>query len=179
MGNIVLYIAQSLDGYIARPDGNLDWLTSTPNPASGGDYGYAELLASIDTIIMGRRTYDEILGFGIEWPYLGFKTFVVTTDKNLAIKSPDTYLLTENLKDFVTALKNNSAKDAWLVGGGQLVTYFINNGMLDRMIISIIPKLIGEGIPLFAKKPAETEWKLINVQQFDTGLVNLTYDKTR
>ncbi|MCU7551430.1 dihydrofolate reductase family protein [Chitinophagaceae bacterium LB-8] len=176
MSRVILYIATSLDGFIARPDGNIDWLNSVPNPATG-DYGYTELLESIGTMFMGRKTYDEVIGFGIEWPYPGIDTFVVTTDKNLEIKSPNTYLLTENIKDFVTELKKNAEKDIWLVGGGQLITTFINNGLLDRMIITIIPKLIGEGIPLFAENTAETVWKLIKTEPFDTGLVNLTYDK--
>jgi dihydrofolate reductase len=73
----ILYIATSIDGFIARPDGNLDWLTSTPMPESG-DYGYTALLESTDTIIMGRKTYDELIGFGGEWPYSGFNTYVVS-----------------------------------------------------------------------------------------------------
>ena len=172
----VLYIATSLDGFIARPDGNLDWLTSIPNPQSG-DYGYAELLDSIGTTIMGRKTYEEIIGFGVEWPYTGIDSFVVTTNKNLEIQSPDTYALTENLKDFISALKEKTDKDIWLIGGGKLITTFINEEILDKMIITVIPKIIGEGIPLFANKPKETIWKLTGVKAFDTSVVNLTYEK--
>mgnify|MGYP003336074010 FL=1 len=119
MNKTVLYIATSLDGFIARSDGNLDWLTSFLNPESG-DYGYAALLESIETIIMGRLTYDEVIGFGIEWPYSGFDTYVATKNCALKIKSPDTYLLTDNLKDVVTDLKRKTKKDIWLVGGGKL-----------------------------------------------------------
>lgn len=75
-------------------------------------------------------------------------------------------------------MKLKTEKDIWLVGGGELVTSFINDGLLDRMILTIIPKLIGEGIPLFANKPAETSWILHQVQSFDTGVVNLTYEKS-
>lgn len=127
---------------------------------------------------MGRKTYDEIIGFGVEWPYTGLDSFVVTTNKDLQIKSPDTYILSENLKDFVTDLKKNTDKDIWLIGGGKLVTTFINEGILDKMIITVIPKILGEGLPLFAGKPMETNWKLIEVKSFDTGVVNLTYEKT-
>jgi len=178
MSKVVLYIAQSLDGFIARPDGTLDWLTSTPNPETG-DYGYAALLESIEALIMGRKTYDEVMGFGLEWFYTGLDTYVATQNKNFEIKSPDTYLLTENLTDFVTNLKKKTKKDIWLVGGGELVTTFINLGLLDKMIISIIPKIIGEGISLFAKKPLETDWILESVQSFNTGVVNLTYKKSK
>ncbi|MDD3406229.1 MAG: dihydrofolate reductase family protein [Paludibacteraceae bacterium] len=173
---VILYIATSLDGFIARPDGNLDWLTSVPNPQTG-DYGYADLLNSIGTTIMGRKTYNEIIGFGVDWPYPELNSFVVTTNKDLKIQSPGTYTLTENLKDFVTDLKKKTEKDIWLIGGGQLITTFINEGLLDKMIITIIPKIIGEGLPLFADKPKETNWKLLEAKSFDTGVVNLTYEK--
>ena len=176
MPKTVLYIATSLDGFIARPDGNLDWLTSIPNPQTG-DYGYAELLDSIGTTIMGRKTYEEIIGFGIDWPYTGLDSFVLTTNKNLEIKSPDTFVLTGNLKDFISALKEKTDKDIWLIGGGKLITSFINEEILDKMIITVIPKMIGEGIPLFADKPKETIWKLTGVKAFDTSVVNLTYEK--
>jgi dihydrofolate reductase len=176
MTKTVLYIATSLDGFIARPDGKLDWLTSVPNPQTG-DYGYAELLKSIGTTIMGRNTYEEIIRFGVDWPYIGLNSFVVTTNKALKIKSPDTYTLTANLKDFVIELKKKTEKDIWLIGGGHLITTFINEGLLDRMIITVIPKIIGEGLPLFTGKPKETNWKLAEAKSFDTGVVNLTYEK--
>jgi dihydrofolate reductase len=176
MSKIVLYIAQSLDGFIAKSDGNLDWLTSTP-PSEQGDYGYTELLNSIGTLIMGRKTYDIIIGFGEGWAYSGKETFVVTNDTNLEIKSPETHILTGDLINFVSDLKARSEKDIWLMGGGQLIKFFIDNNLLDKMIISIIPKIIGGGIPLFPDHTLETDWKLENVQQFETGLVNLTYLK--
>ena len=172
----VLYIATSLDGFIARPDGNLDWLTSMPNPQKG-DYGYTDFLNTVGTTIMGRKTYNEIIGFGIDWPYMELDSYVVTSDKKLKIQSPKTQVLTEKIKDFVNEIKNKTDKDIWLIGGGQLITKFINEGLLDKMIISVIPKIIGEGIPLFADKPKETNWKLIEVESFDTGVVNLTYEK--
>jgi dihydrofolate reductase len=176
MNKTVLYIATSLNGFIARPDGSIDWLTSIPHPQTG-DYGYSELLDSIGTIIMGRKTYDELIGFGVNWPYSGFDTYVVTTNRNLKIQSPNTYLLTEKIKDNLNEIKKKKNKDIWLVGGGQLITEFINEELLDKMIIAVIPKIIGEGIPLFADKPKETNWKLIEAKQFETGVVNLTYEK--
>lgn len=177
MTKTVLYIAASLDGFIARPDGSLDWLTSVPQPQNGADYGYSDLLNSIGTTIMGRKTYEEIIGFGIEWPYIGIDSYVVTTDKEYKTKSPDTYTLTEDLSDFISDLKKKSVKDIWLIGGGKLITAFINQGLLDKMIITLIPKIIGEGLPLFAHKPRETNWVLTDSKSFDTGVVILTYEK--
>lgn len=176
MAKTVLYIAISLDGYIAKPDGNLDWLTSFPAPKKG-DYGYIELLNSIETTIMGRKTYEEIIGFGIEWPYTEYDSHIVTTNKNLKIQSPNTYILSDRLVDFLIERKKRATKDIWLIGGGQLVSKFINEGLLDRMIITIIPKIIGDGIRLFPNNTAETDWRLAEVKTFDTGAINLIYEK--
>lgn len=176
MSLVVLYIATSLDGFIARPNGNLDWLTSFPQPETG-DYGYDDLLKSIGTIIMGRKTYDEILAFGIEWPYAKYNTYIVTKNKHYNPTTPNTFVLNENLSASIHEQKRKSNKDIWLVGGGRLVTAFINENILDKMIISKVPILLGEGIPLFANKPKETKWTLVNTQTFNTGLVNLTYEK--
>lgn len=95
----------------------------------------------------------------------------------MKIHTPDTHLLTENISYAVSDLKEKTNKDIWLAGGGQLVTKFINEGLVDKMIISIIPKIIGEGIPLFSDKPKETNLKLIEAKQFDTGVVILIYEK--
>jgi len=176
MVKTVLYIATSLDGYIARLDGSLDWLTVIPAPPSG-DYGYTKLLESIATIIMGRKTYTEIINFEVEWPYEAFNTFVITSNKNLKIKTPNTYPLNENIKEFIGKVKKKTEKDIWLVGGGQVIKKFINEGLLDKMIITLVPKIIGAGIPLFPDKIKETNWKLIETKAFSTGLVNLTYEK--
>lgn len=177
MTKTVLYIATSLDGFIARPNGSIDWLNAVPPPQTGDDYGYTELLNSIGTTIMGRKTYEEIIGFGLDWPYAGLESFVVTSNKNLNIQSPNTYTLTENLKEEVTHLKKKSKKDIWLIGGGQLVTTFINEGLLDKMILTLIPNILGEGLPLFPNHPTETNWKLRESKSYDTGVVMLTYEK--
>lgn len=172
----VLYIAMSLDGYIAKPDGNLDWLTTVPNP-SEGDYGYEDLISKVGTIVMGRRTYKEVIGFGVEWPYPEQETYVVTFNHQLKIESPNTYVLTGDIANFIDRKKQSADKDIWLVGGGQLVTHFINADLIDNMIITIIPKTIGEGIPLFTDLVKETSWQLLETKSYDTGVVNLTYKR--
>lgn len=177
MKQTVLYIATSLDGFIARPDGNLDWLTSMPLPEPADDYGYSELLNSIDCTIMGRKTYEEILRFGGEWPYKGIESFVATSQKDYSIQSPDTFLLTENLRTHIQKQKLKSDKDIWIIGGGELITRCLLENVIDKMIITIIPKIIGEGIPLFAPTPPESKWKLSKMQSWNTGVVSLTYEK--
>lgn len=176
MGKTVLYIATSLDGKIARKNGSLDWLFAWPNP-NQLDYGYGQFLSTIGNIVMGKNTYNEIIGFGVDWPYTGMNTYVVTTDKDFILSSPDTFIVSGNLTAFVNELKQKSEKDVWLVGGGQLIAVFLYNDLLDRMILTLIPTTIGEGISLFAEIAKETTWNLTNVERFETGLVNLTYDR--
>ena len=174
MSQIVLYIACSLDGFIARPDGNIDWLTVLPNPENT-DHDYGAFLSTIGTTVMGRKTYDELLGFGIEWPYNGIQTYILTKNPDLKIVSPETDLLTGDVAGFISRLKENSEKDIWLIGGGQIITYFLNHDLVDKMMITFIPVILGEGIPLFPAKPVESCWTLVETKSFSTGAVTITY----
>jgi dihydrofolate reductase len=177
MAKIILYIASSLDGYIAKPDGNLDWLNTIPPPKAGGDYGYSNFLRRIGPMVMGRKTYETILGFGGEWPYEGHSSYVVTRQNHLVLQSPETSVLSGDWVNQMKRIKQESNKDIWLIGGGELITAFINGDLLDEIILTLIPKLIGDGIPLFAGKTLESEWELKGSIPYDTGLVSLTYTK--
>lgn len=172
----VLYIATSLDNYIAKPDGNLDWLTSFPQPSTG-DYGYQALLDSTESIVMGRKTYEELMSVVDEWPYSEFLTYIVTSNPAFEVQSPNTFVISNDLPDFIENLKIRSSKNVWIVGGGNLITELVNLELIDTMILSIVPTILGEGIPLFPNNPKESSWKLANVEKFDTGLINLTYEK--
>lgn len=176
MGKTILYIATTLDGKIARNDGGLDWLYALENP-NQIDHGYGRLLELIGTTVMGRSTYDEILGFGVEWPYKGMDSYVATTSPGFTPSTPDTYAITSGIPELIGKLKKQSPKDIWLIGGGQLITYFLNNDLLDQMILTLIPIVLGEGISLFQGHPKETGWILTDVERFETGVVNLTYNK--
>jgi dihydrofolate reductase len=176
MKKLVLYIAASLDGYIARGDGGLDWLDSLPNPENI-DHGYSEFLQGIGHILMGRKTYQEVLGLGIDWPYSGIETFVVSRNSDFLISSPDTFLVSQDVQPFVEDLKRKAQKDIWLVGGGQLISLFIHLGLLDRMILTFIPAIIGDGIPLFPRHTKETYWTLSGSEAFSTGAVTLFYER--
>jgi dihydrofolate reductase len=176
MSKTTLYIATTLDGKIARKDGSLDWLFALANP-NQIDHGYADFLKSIGTTIMGKNTYNEILGFGVEWPYMGMDSYIATTDKEFQASTPETNIVSNNIADLINKLKVQSHKDIWLIGGGKLITHFLNNDLLDRMILTLIPTIIGDGISLFPDNPKETRWLLSNVEKFETGVVNLTYDK--
>ena len=170
-----LFIAASLDGYIAREDGSLDWLDTIPNPDQL-DHGYYPFYDSIDTILMGRKTYEEVLGFGVDWPYPDCKTYILSS-KEVAIKTENTFLINDPLKDKIHEWVNEDGKDIWVCGGGQLISSMLDLGLIDEMLISITPVILGAGIPLFPNSPKETKLKLIKSESFDTGFVNLTYRK--
>jgi dihydrofolate reductase len=173
---IKLFIATTIDGFIARENNSLDWLTELPNP-NKHDYGYNEFISTIDTVIMGRRTYEEILGFDVDWPYPHYNTFVVTSNSSFKAKTKNTNILYNIDKLSIASLKSKSKKNIWIVGGGKIITAFLNHNAVDEMLLTIIPIILGKGIRLFPDAPKETNFKLIQAESFDTGLVNLTYKK--
>lgn len=176
MRQIKLYIATSLDGYIATPDGGVEWLTLFPNLAND-DYKYKELLKSVDIILMGGRTYREIIGFGGEWSYREKETYIVSHNNiNLTPNEP-IHFITENILEEILQLKDNQGKDIWLVGGGELVSMLLNHDLIDEMQICVFPTILGQGIPLFPNKPKESNWKLKSCQTFQDGVVLTTYYK--
>lgn len=178
MRNIVLYIAASLDGYIARDDHSLDWLP-TPDAAQNLDYGYTEFFDSIDTTIMGKRTYDIVRQHGVENPYPDKKNYVFTRSaRHLSTK--DIEFISGDVISFTQKLKEQDGKDIWLVGGGDLNTLFLNYDLIDRIILAVIPTVLGGGIPLFARGGRETRFNLTQSQHWtETGVVQMTYEKSR
>lgn len=176
MPKIKLFIASTIDGFIARENGSLDWLLSLPNP-NNIDHGYNDLIDSVDTIVLGRKTYDELLGFGIEWPYKNFKTYIITKNKNYPIKTESTFIVESIDSKLIDKLRLESNKNIWLVGGGVVISQFLNLGAIDEMTISIIPIILGKGLRLFSEHPLETNFELLDSIAFETGVVNLRYRK--
>lgn len=174
MKKVKLYIAVSIDGYIARPDGDLEWLTGFPNP-SKTDYGYKDFFASVDTVIMGNRTYQDILLMDVLWPYKDMETYVVThhaqeTKENIRF-------ISENVVETISGLRKKDGKDIWLVGGGQLTSILLNADMVDEMQITFIPVVLGNGIPLFTNNPNESQWNLLENKAFDNGVLQVKYQR--
>lgn len=172
MRKIRLFIASSLDGYIARTSGEVDWLFTD------SDYGYNEFFAQIDTVLMGSKTYDQVLTFG-EYPYKSKESFVfsktvqVETDNNVEF-------VKGNWKGFINTLRQSSGRDIWLVGGAQTIHYFMKHGFIDERILSIHPIILGSGIPLIVNDPSlETALELKDVKTYDSGLLQVTYDVNR
>ena len=174
-GSIILYIAASLDGFIARKDGSIDWLS--PYEKGEEDYGYNDFYKKIGTVIMGNNTYKQVLSFG-EFPYKGRDCFVFTRNKD---KRKDEYVtyVSKSAKDFISHLNLRDNKNIWLVGGASIIDEFLKSDLIDEFIITIIPILLGDGIPLFKGKSNEKKLKLINEKTFDSGLMQLHHKRER
>ncbi|WMJ87547.1 dihydrofolate reductase family protein [Anaerocolumna sp. MB42-C2] len=170
---IVLYIAMSLDGYIAAKDDNLEWLFKTEGD---GDNGYAEFYDTIDAIILGRRTYDWILDHeGDNFPYKNKQCYVFSKTKQGKDKNVE--YINVNITEFVKNLKQTDGKDIWIVGGGELLHDFIEQGLVDEWIITIAPTIIGDGIPLFKKLDFETRLVLKGIRRVNQ-FTELHYEST-
>ncbi|QCS53284.1 dihydrofolate reductase family protein [Priestia flexa] len=173
---VILYIATTIDGFIARENGKIDWLVENE---TNEDYGYNEFDESIDTVFMGRHTYEQVLTFG-EFPYKGKEVFVVTTKKGG--KSEDvTFISPTEVHDKVTELKKLEGKNIFLVGGGSLNALFLNENLIDEYWIFQKPILLGSGIPLFQGNVADTPLSLIDSKIYPSGFVFLKFvnDKKR
>jgi len=167
MREIVLYSASSFDGYIARKNGDIDWLFSD------ADYGYQEFYDSIDTTLTGHNTYKQIKFFD-EFPYPGKTNYIFGKPSGIPDDNPVIFV-SDDMINFVQQLKKERGKKIWLVGGGQLNSTLWNTGFIDEIILSVHPILLGEGIPLFAGNPVERTLKLIHTKSFESGLVQMTY----
>ena len=164
--NLVLYIAASLDGYIARDNGEIDWLKGN-NDNLNVDYGYDKFYNSIDTVIMGRITYEQIINelSPDNWVYKDKKCYVATTKKYKSDSRVE--YISDNVVEFIKTLKSQQGKDIWLVGGGKLIDEIIKQNIIDKYIITIIPIILGSGVPLFIGKNPEIRLKLIESKKID------------
>ena len=170
---IKLYIATSLDGFIAREDGSIDWLTEYENN-SETDYGYSEFYASIGTVLMGRKTYEQVLGFG-DWPYGEKKSYVFTRQKEPLRRENNVEFVSGDIGEFVRDLKENTEEDIWLVGGSQLIKVFLEENLVQDLIIFVVPIILGSGIPLFDRIGKEIRLTTGKVERYENGLVRLEY----
>lgn len=161
-----LFIATSLDGFIAARDGSVDWLFTD------ADYGYADFFSSIDTVLMGRSTYEQILSLG-PFPYEG-KTCYVFTRKARGKAEPVTFV-SGDIAEFTRGLKDGPGQDIWLVGGAEIIGAL--RELIDDYIISVHPIILGSGIPLFRGEGQRRVLELIDVSSWPSGLVQLNYKR--
>lgn len=177
MANIV-YIATSLDGYIADRNGSLEFLETVPNPDSL-DLGIAEFFGRVDALVMGRVTYETVFGFGIEWPY-PMPVFVMSTTltgvpEELAGKVE---IVNGELADIVAKLNERGFNDLY-IDGGKLIQSFLRADMIDELIVTKIPVLLGGGTPLFADLPAHQEYEHVGTEVYLDALVQSHYKRKR
>ncbi|UCZ54916.1 dihydrofolate reductase family protein [Bacillus shivajii] len=145
MRKLVLFIATSLDGYIATKDESLDWLFKVEGE---GDNGYSEFYETVDTVLMGKKTYDWIMKHETgEFPYLNKECYVFT--RSPIEDTENVSFINEHITSFTNKLKNQEGKSIWIIGGGELLQFFIKEKLVDEMILTIAPTVIGNGIPLF------------------------------
>jgi len=169
---VIVHIATSADGYIARPDGDLDWLTSRPAPK--GFYGMNAFMKSIDTTLLGRKTYEVSLRMGAKFGSKG-RTIVFSRHAPPADAPPGVEFVNGDIGPFVSRLREQPGKDLWLMGGGDLIASFLDEQAIDEFVISVVPVLIGDGIPLIARRHRHVPLDLRSVERFEDGLVQLHY----
>jgi dihydrofolate reductase len=172
---VIVHIGTSADGYIARPDGDLEWLTSRPAPE--GFYGMNAFMKSIDTMLLGRKTYDVSLRMGAKFDSKG-RTIVFSRHAPPA-EAPSGVEFVEFVNGaigpFVRRLREQPGKDIWLMGGGELIASFLDEQAIDEFVISVAPVFIGDGIPLIARRHRHVPLDLHSVERFEDGLVQLHY----
>ncbi len=166
---IIVYIAASIDGFIATPGGGVEWLT----PYQAGDYGYEAFVASIATLVMGRATYDQMLGFG-DWPHAG-KRVIVLTSRPLGEAVPAGVEAWSSGVAALGAEIRAVSRDVWIVGGAKLIRGLLDRGFVDRLDLFVIPTLLGDGIPLFERSLVATTASLDATHAYPDGVVRLTY----
>jgi dihydrofolate reductase len=175
MRKVILYIASSLDGYIAKPDDDLSFLEVIHR--EGEDYGYADFMQAIDTVILGRRTYMWVKQQTGNFPHVDKTTYVVT--RKTKGSDGNVHYWPGSLRELVDQLKSESGGDILCDGGAAVVNEMIRKDCIDEIVLSLIPVIVGDGIRLFHEGIPEAQLELIGSKQFDSGLVQLHYKVRR
>lgn len=171
---VLLFIATSLDGFIATKEESLEWLFKVEGE---GDNGYSEFYETVDTIVMGRNTYDWIMKHEQEsFPYVNKACYVFTNQERE--NTEHVTFVNDKVISVTHKLKQQAGKNIWVVGGGQLIHEFIKEDLIDEMIITVAPTLIGQGIPLFVEGEFHLELSLLGTRTFNQ-FVELHYEVKR
>lgn len=179
MRKVKYSVGVSLDGYIAAPDGSVEWLDRATRKANGDDFGMGEFFKSIDTVLMGRKTYEVALKLGMEkGSYSGMKNYIFSRTKPPGERDGVEFV-SGNIADFVADLKQKPGKDIWLCGGGELAREALKDGVVDEITLGVVPMLIGGGLSAFPAGFSETELELSECKQYKGGVVGLTYTVVR
>lgn len=167
---ISLYTAQSLDGYIAGPHGELGFLDKVEDPSGQEDYGYAAFYATVEALVMGRKTWDFVVGSGT-WHYAGKECWVLTRQAGLKPMAD------ERFTGFDPAQWRDAGRGrhVWVVGGGEVNRLFLEHRLLDRLVISTVPVLLGAGLPCFPAGFPASDWKLASTRTYPSGLLQTVH----
>ena len=169
---IIVNVATSVDGYVARTDGNLDWLTRRPAPK--GFYGLPKFSHSIDAKILGRKTYDMSVKMGATFS-ADDPHYVFSRRTPPASAPPAVHFVTESIRSFAERIRKQPGKNIWMMGGGEIIGSFLDEGAIDEFIVTVVPMFIGEGIHLIAPKNREVALRLLSSQRFSDGVIQLHY----
>lgn len=170
---IIVNIATSADGYIAGPNDDIDWLTSRPAPK--GFYGMGKFTQSIDTTLIGRKTFDISLQMGATFDSKT-RHYVFSRQAPPAVVPSGVEFVNGDIDSFAKRLKNQKGKNIWMMGGGDIIASFLDEGAIDEFIISVVPIFIGDGIPLLAHRHRHVPLRLRSVKSFPDGVVQLHYN---
>ena len=172
---VKVFIATSLDGFIAKKDGDINWLTSATD--STDDHGYGAFMAGIDVMLMGRITFEKVLSFGIDWPY-PVKTVVLSHQLRSADLPPELQDKVEirqsAIADIIHQLKQQGYKAVYL-DGGNIIQQGLRHQLVDELTLTRIPVLIGEGITLFGALPADLKLQHLETRVYQSGFVQSRY----
>jgi len=179
---IIVHVAMSADGYIARPDGDVEWLNRRPPTA---DYGTKTFYATIDTILWGRKTYDWLLDYARQHGQEAESLIDATVTNYLFSRTPKRGLVRgvefagEPVKSFARHLRARPGKHIWMMGGAGLIASFLDEGEIDEFDIHVMPVFIGEGIPLVEPHRRDIELRLLSSESHPDGVVRLRYEVPR
>jgi dihydrofolate reductase len=177
MRKLSLFIATSLDGYISKPNDDLSFLKLVEK--EGEDYGYAEFTANIDTIILGRKTYDYVLKEIGSSHYDNGQRDVYVITRTERPRVGRTTFYTGRLTELVQRLKSETGKNIYCDGGAEIINELLKHDLIDEFIISVIPVLVGKGTRLFKKNRPEQQLEFVNAKSFETGLTQLHYKRKK
>lgn len=170
---VILYIATSLDGYIAQPNDDLSFLSIVEQ--EGQDYGYADFIKTVDAVIVGRKTYDKVIAMGYDFPHADKDAYIITRTPRPSIGNIKFY--TKDLKSLIAQLKSKNGKNIFCDGGAEIVNELLKDNLIDEFIISIIPIMVGNGTKLFKDGRPEQKLELVAAKSFDKGLFQLHYKR--
>jgi len=173
-----VFIATSLDGYIADKEGGSDCLHSVPNPDKI-DMGYGEFIAQIDALVMGRKTFETVLSFGIDWPYQKPVFVLSNTLTEIPRKLKNKAFLVKGELKAVLRQIHKKGYPRLYIDGGKVIQGFLNEGLIDEMVITIIPTLLGSGVPLFSDLPDKLEFECVGSRIFLEKIVQHHFKRSK